>query len=176
MKGKICRYSKRFALLGAAAILAAGCSASADTGADTANGFLGVIPWSHAHPILVNFTAGLVPVSFVSELLGRALKKGSFGFAAWWTVLYAALLTPATALTGWFWRSSLPPDILPADLIETHMYLGILLAAALAGLAVWRGIIFFKDGRPGIGYLAFCGATVCALVYQGNLGGKMVFG
>lgn len=176
MKGKICRYSKLLALLGTAAILAAGCAPTGGSEAEAANGLFGVIPWNHAHPILVNFTAGLVPASFASDLLGKGLKGNSFSSAGWWTILYAALATPATALTGWYWRSSLPPDVLPADLINTHMYLGIAVAVAITGLALWRGIVFKRDGRPGIGYLAFCGATVCALVYQGNLGGRMVFG
>ncbi|HUF04092.1 MAG TPA: DUF2231 domain-containing protein [Aridibacter sp.] len=177
MNGQICSYSRRWALIAAVAVLAAGCAGTGNAGAETmTDGLLSGIPWSHAHPILVNFTAGLVPASFVSDVLGKAVKGDSFTSAGWWTILYAALLSPATALTGWYWKASLPLEVLPADLIYTHMYLGVVVAVVLAGLALWRGIIFSRDKRPGIGYLVAAGTAVGLLVYQGNLGGKMVFG
>lgn len=46
------------------------------------------------HPILVNFTAALVPASFVSDVLGRFLRRESLRSAAWWMLLYAAIITP----------------------------------------------------------------------------------
>lgn len=82
------------------------------------------IPWHHAHPILVNFTAGLIPTSVMSDFLGRVSGKVSLSSAAWWMLLFATLLTPATALTGWFWKQTLPSAALPEDLIFMHQWLG----------------------------------------------------
>lgn len=176
MNSKICRYSRRLALTGAVAALAAGCSVGGDPAVEPAGGLFGVVPWNHAHPILVNFTAGLVPASLVSDLLGKAGKFRTLSSAGWWTMMYAALLTPATALTGWYWKAAIPAEVLPADLIVTHTYLGIALAMLFAVLAIWRAIIFSRDALPGTGYLLTAGTTVALLVYQGSLGGKMVFG
>ncbi len=60
--------------------------------------------WQNIHPILVNFTAALIPASIASDLLGKVLRRQSFGDAAWWMLFYAALITPLTALTGWLWK------------------------------------------------------------------------
>ena len=55
------------------------------------------------HPILVNFTAALVPVSLASDVMGRLLRKPTLVAAGWWTLFYATLATPLTVLAGWYW-------------------------------------------------------------------------
>ena len=49
------------------------------------------------HPILVNFTAALVPVSVGSDLLCRSFKREPLRQTGWWTLLYATAITPFTA-------------------------------------------------------------------------------
>ena len=65
------------------------------------------------HPILVNFTAALIPASVVSDVFGKVLRKQSLTHAAWWMLVYAAAITPFTVLAGWYWKRSveamLPP-------------------------------------------------------------------
>lgn len=140
------------------------------------NEVIASIPWSHAHPVLVNFTAGLVPISAICDLLFRITKKESFGPAAWWTLLFATLLTPATALTGWLWKSSLPSAALPGHLIVPHQWLGTLLIFVFGAL-LWRRFCYFRQSRvPRIGYLLLACITVGLLIIQGNLGGRLVFG
>lgn len=134
------------------------------------------IPWHHAHPIFVNFTAGLVPMSLISDVLCRITGKTSLSSAAWWMLLFATLLTPITALTGWFWKSSIPSAAMSDDLIFTHQWLGSLLAVLFVVLAVWRGRFYFREHDPSILYFFFAATVVAALAYQGNLGGTMVFG
>lgn len=134
-----------------------------------------LIRFEHIHPILVNFTAALVPVSLASDVLGRAFKKQSLNHAAWWSLLYAACITPFTALAGLMWKRSLG-DALPAAQINLHMRLGIGLAVALLVMALWRWSIERKSGIPGAAYLIFSFLAVAALMYQGSLGGELVFG
>lgn len=134
------------------------------------------IPWHHAHPILVNFTAGLIPTSVMSDLLGRVSGKGSLSSAAWWMLLFATLLTPATALTGWFWKQTLPSAALPADLIQIHQWLGSALAILFVIMTLWRARMYFREEIPSIVYLIFAALAVGLLAIQGNLGGTMVFG
>src|SRR5215468_10322692 len=80
------------------------------------------IPWSHIHPVLVHFTTALLPVSFVSDLVGRYAKLESLVHAAWWMLLYGALATPLTALAGLIWSVSMG-DADP--LMSTHKWLGL---------------------------------------------------
>jgi len=129
----------------------------------------------HIHPILVNFTAALVPVSFGSDILGRAFRKQSLHDAAWWTLLYATAITPFTALAGWLWKRSIG-SALPAETIQTHQWLGISLAVAFVILAFWRWNIYSRKQLPGAPYLVIALIVVLGLVYQGTLGGAMVFG
>jgi plastocyanin/uncharacterized membrane protein len=127
------------------------------------------------HPILVNFTAALLPLALFSDLLGRWLKRPSLHSAAAWMVLYAAIITPLTGAAGWWWKSQ-SAGTLPPNLIAVHQWLGTSLALVFIVLAVWRWRIYRRNAAPTFGYLAFALVAVLALVYQGSLGGAMVFG
>lgn len=127
------------------------------------------------HPVLVNFTAALLPLAFLSDVLGRIFRRQSFHHAAWWMVLYAALITPLTAAAGWWWKMKAGSD-LPAKLITMHQWLGTAAVLLFAILAIWRWNIHKRDESPSAAYLAFALILVLALVYQGSLGGRMVFG
>jgi plastocyanin/uncharacterized membrane protein len=127
------------------------------------------------HPILVNFTAALLPLALLSDVLGRLLKRSSLHNAGAWMVLYAALITPLTAAAGWWWKKQ-AAGTLPPDVIAVHQWLGTSLAVAFIVLATWRWRIYKRDTEPGMPYLAFAVVVVLALMYQGSLGGLMVFG
>jgi plastocyanin/uncharacterized membrane protein len=127
------------------------------------------------HPILVNFTAALLPLALLSDVLGRIFRLRSFHHAAWWTVLYAAVITPFTAAAGWWWKLTQGSD-LPAKLITVHQWLGTATVGLFVILAIWRWKIHKQDAAPNFPYLTFAAIVVLALVYQGSLGGKMVFG
>jgi uncharacterized membrane protein len=127
------------------------------------------------HPILVNFTAALLPLAFLSDLLGRWLKRASLHNAAAWMTLYAAIITPLTGLAGWWWKSK-AAGALPANIIVVHQWLGTSLVLIFIVLAVWRWRIYKQNAVPGIGYMVFAALSVLALIYQGSLGGLMVFG
>lgn len=127
------------------------------------------------HPILVNFTAALLPLAFLSDVLGRLLKRATLHAAAAWMVLYEALITPLTGAAGWWWKSKQGAD-LPANLITLHQWLGTSLAVVFIALAVWRWRIQKRQAVPGLAYFVVAGIVVLALVYQGSVGGLMVFG
>jgi plastocyanin/uncharacterized membrane protein len=127
------------------------------------------------HPILVNFTAALLPLAFLSDLLGLTFKRQSLHNAAAWMVLYEALLTPLTVAAGWWWKHQAAGN-LPQKMITVHQWLGSAAALLFIILAVWRWSIHKRGGCPSIAYLALSAAAVGALIYQGSLGGAMVFG
>jgi len=130
---------------------------------------------AHIHPILVNFTAALVPVSWFCDVVGRGSRKQSLTEAGWWTLLLAACITPFTGLAGLMWKKSVA-DMVPPDVLRTHQWMGITLAIVLILLAIWRGRIHARSSAPTAGYLAIGLIVVMALVYQGSLGGEMLFG
>jgi uncharacterized membrane protein len=127
------------------------------------------------HPILVNFTAALIPASVLSDLLGKLLRRESLQHAAWWTLLYAAAVTPFTALAGWLWKRSIEAA-LSADVIAVHQWLGVWLAFAFPVLVLWRWRFHRRGESPGLAYLLTAGLTLLALMYQGHVGGSMAFG
>jgi uncharacterized membrane protein len=131
--------------------------------------------WQNIHPILVNFTAALIPISVLSDVSGKLLRRESLQHTAWWTLLYATAITPFTALAGWFWKRAIEAA-LPPDIIAIHQWLGISLAAAFIILAVWRGLLHQRGESPGIAYLLLAALVSGALMYQGHLGGSMTFG
>lgn len=136
---------------------------------------LAQLPWQNIHPILVNFTAALIPVSVVSDLSGKLFGRESLTHAAWWSLLYAAAITPFTVLAGWFWKCSVAAA-LPADLIAVHQWLGVSLAVAFVALTIWRGLLHRRGVSPGALYFLLAAVVLGALIYQGHLGGSMTFG
>ena len=127
------------------------------------------------HPILVNLTSALLPLALFSDLLGSWLKRSSLHSAAAWMVLYAAIITPLTGAAGWWWKIK-SAGTLPPELITVHQWLGTSLAVVFIVLAVWRWRLYRRNAVPTMAYLAFAVVAVLALVYQGSLGGAMVFG
>jgi uncharacterized membrane protein len=131
--------------------------------------------FSHLHPILVNFTAALFPASVGSDLLGRLSRRRSLANAAWWMVLFAAVVTPLTVVAGLFWRRQVDQFLSP-QLINTHQWLGISVSVLFALVAWWRGKLHAREENPGLIYFVVVSVVALALVYQGTLGGMMVFG
>jgi uncharacterized membrane protein len=125
------------------------------------------------HPILVNFTAALIPISFFSDILNRITGKKSLRDTGWWTLCFAAVITPFTALAGWFFWSHDMDDGVRGMTI--HKWLGTSAAVLLVGLVVWRWWFFKNDRRPNVAYLLAALAIVVALIYQGHLGGEQSF-
>jgi len=87
----------------------------------------------HIHPILVNFTAALVPASFGSDVLGKIVRKPSLHAAGFWMLIYAAAITPFTAIAGYIWKRSVASALSPVQ-IAVHQWLGI----SLACCSWWR--------------------------------------
>lgn len=127
------------------------------------------------HPILVNFTAALLPLALLSDLLGLFLRRKSLHNAAFWMVVYEAIISPLTGAAGWWWKHQ-TAGALPPNVIAVHEWLGTVLVLLFVVVAVWRWRIYKKDATPAASYLIFAAIVALALVYQGSLGGLMVFG
>ena len=129
--------------------------------------------WRQLHPILVHFTAALVPLSFAADVIAKAVRRRSLADAAWWTLLAAAAVTPLTAATGWWLRLKVGQGQDPDPVMTTHQWIGTFLVLPFIALCVWRGLIQRKDASPGWRYL-LCGTLIVLLTaYQGHLGGNL---
>jgi uncharacterized membrane protein len=124
------------------------------------------------HPILVNFTEALVPVSVASDALACFWKSESLRSTAWWTLFYATIVTPFTAIAGWlFWMH----DDNGVAGMTIHKWLGTGLAVLLFGMFAWRLKLHRQGQWATITYLILGAVFVAALAYQGYLGGAQVF-
>ncbi len=124
------------------------------------------------HPVLVNFTAALVPVSVASDILGRYFKNESLRSTGWWTLFYATIVTPLTAISGWlFWMG----DDNGVTGMTIHKWLGTAFVALLFGLFAWRWNLHRKNQLPTTAYFIVAAILVAVLGYQGHLGGEQVF-
>jgi uncharacterized membrane protein len=115
------------------------------------------LSWHQLHPILVHFTAALMPVSFAADVLGRAVRRRSMADAAWWTLLLAAVVTPMTAATGWWLRWSTDANASEqTSVMLYHQWLGSGLVMLFIGLCAWRGMIYRRNASPGWLYRGGC--------------------
>jgi uncharacterized membrane protein len=125
------------------------------------------------HPIFVNFTAALLPASFLFDLLAALSKRESVRSAAWYTLLLAAIITPITALAGWMWLRSM------GDMgnwqMPIHKWLGTGAAVLVILYAWWRGSLYRRGRSPGWLYALAALVLFGALLFQGELGGSMTF-
>jgi uncharacterized membrane protein len=127
------------------------------------------------HPILVNFTAALLPLALLSDLLGRLLRRQALHATGLWMMVYEAIITPLTVIAGWWWRNA-HSDELPAKPIVVHQWLGTAAALLFIVLAAWRWSFHKREIEPSWLYLGLAFVSVLALVFQGSIGGTMVFG
>ena len=113
-------------------------------------------------------------MDYTSRHQGRSRRLSLHNVAAW-MIFYEALLTPFTVAAGWWWKHESGSG-LPHRLITVHQWLGSAAALLFIVLGLWRWSIHKQGVSPSIAYLALTVATVGALIYQGSLGGAMVFG
>lgn len=134
------------------------------------------VSWHNIHPILVNFTAAIVPASIGSDFLGKFVYRDSLSQAAWWMLFYAALITPLTVLFGWLWKTSLEEAATANETLLVHQWLGTALGICFIMLAGWRGTLYVRGKSPNFLYFLLAFIVMLLLAYQGHLGGSMVFG
>ena len=126
--------------------------------------------WNHVHPVLVHFTTALLPVSLVSDGVGKFTDRYSLTPAAWWMLLYGAIATPLTALAGWMWATDIGDAA--GKTLSTHEWLGLGLVFGFLSLAIWRGTTFFGGKKPGNFYFLFAAVVTAALCIRDTLAVK----
>lgn len=128
------------------------------------------------HPALVHFPIALVALSFFADLLGYIGGSSSFRAAGWWALAAAAIGAALAVPAGLFdmYREKIGHDA--HHRVHRHMKVGFALFAAILGLTVWRWSIYTAArGGPGRGYLLVAFFVFALALFQGWLGGELVF-
>ena len=128
------------------------------------------------HPILVHFPLALLPLSTAADTIGLFGHIVSLSHAAVWTLLAAAAASLATVAAGFYDMYRAPLSEGTHVRVHRHMRVGLTLATAIIGLAIWRGVIFLHDGVVPIYYLDLAVLSVALAAFQGWLGGELVYG
>lgn len=122
------------------------------------------------HPMLAHFPLVLVPLAFVTDLLGRITGNHRLMKFGRGTMPVAAATGIATLASGLAAQPAV--NVGDAhDLLTTHRNLN----AALVGLVGIMAVMRWRQNSPGTGYLLAGTAVMAGMGYTAYLGGKMVY-
>lgn len=128
------------------------------------------------HPAVVHYPIALVPVSVVADLLARVTGSASLRATGWWALLGAAVGAALTLVAGLADMSRVEIEDAAHERIHTHMKVGFVLFTLIAGLTVWRWLIYDEPrSGPGWGYLAAAAVVLALTIFQGWLGGELIY-
>lgn len=127
------------------------------------------------HPIMVHFPLALLPLSVGADAVGLFAGIASLSDTGWWALLGAALASLVTVAAGFYDMSRAPLTEEVHHRVHRHMRVGLLLGVAIIGLAVWRGVLFAHTQVVPIFYLDLAVLTVALAMFQGWLGGELVY-
>lgn len=128
------------------------------------------------HPAIVHFPIALVSLSVLADLFGFVYASASLQSAGWWSLLGAAIGAALAIVAGLFDMSREKIKDKAHKRVHTHIKVGFALFAAIAGLTIWRWLIY-SDATNKIGwsYLVAAFAVLGLTIFQGWLGGELVF-
>jgi uncharacterized membrane protein len=132
------------------------------------------------HPVVDHFTVALILVGVLIDLVASlAPSRAWLRSMATTLIVLGALAAIASKFTGG-WEAERVWDNLsgPAKvLLKRHAWWGDKLPFVFAGLAVWRlGLQFFSFlARTRVVYILVAIAAAGAILYQGDLGGDLVY-
>lgn len=128
------------------------------------------------HPAVVHFPIALGTLSVVADGVGVLFNASSLIPVGWWALVGGSAGAAIAVLAGRHDMNRERIDDAAHRYVHTHMKVGYVLLAVLAGLTFWRWRIQMTSGqRPGWGYL-LAGLGVLGLtLFQGWLGGELTF-
>ncbi len=96
------------------------------------------------HPAIVHFPIALLVLSVVADFFGFLYHSESLRGAGWWSLLGAAIGGVLAVVAGYYdmKREEEKLEHEAHEQIHKHMYVGFVLLAAIAGLTVWRWLIY----------------------------------
>lgn len=132
------------------------------------------------HPFVDHFTVALIVIGVLTDLVASLIPSRRWiRFMALSLMILGASAAACSNLTGGWEAHRLRPLLHgPAlDVLNRHAELGNILPGVFAVLALWRlGVEFlgFLHGSRPL-YLIAAVLSLCAVLYQGYMGGEMVY-
>lgn len=128
------------------------------------------------HPAIVHFPIALVTLSVIADLFGRLTDSATLRGAGWWALFGAAIGGALAVVAGLFDMNRERIEHAAHGRVHFHMKVGFTLFAAVAGLTIWRWLIYTNtQNMPGWGYLVAALLVLGLTLFQGYLGGELVF-
>lgn len=128
------------------------------------------------HPAIVHFPIALVMLSVIADLFGALFDSATLRATGFWALIGAAVGGALAIVAGLFDmnREKIADDA--HQRVHFHMKIGFTLFTAISALTVWRWLLY-TNGRntPGWGYLIAALLVLTLTLFQGYLGGELVF-
>jgi uncharacterized membrane protein len=127
------------------------------------------------HPAAVHFPIAFIVLSVLADWVGAWRNSRTLTATGWWAMLAAAIGSAIAAGTGLIDRTrpSIGPSVM--SVVNLHMYIGLSVLAATIVLSVWRWRFFKAEQAPGWAYRIIGAGLVAVVLYQGRLGGELVY-
>ena len=131
--------------------------------------FARLVDWfGRLHPLIVHFPIAFFPAALITAIAGK--RRPSFAAPVQFLVVAGGIFAPIAAGAGWLAAMASEPE----TVLNYHRWLGVAIAFAGAGLAIWAWRRPWEDRGAGM-ILALTVMTV-AIGVQGFLGAGLTHG
>jgi uncharacterized membrane protein len=128
-----------------------------------------LVDWfGRLHPLIVHFPIAFFPAALITAIAGK--RRPSFAAPVRFLVVAGGIFAPIAAAAGWLAAMGSEPE----KVLDYHRWLGVAIALAGTGLAVWAWRRPAEDRGAGM-ILALSIMTV-AIAVQGFLGAGLTHG
>jgi uncharacterized membrane protein len=131
--------------------------------------FVRLVDWfGRLHPAIVHFPIAFFPAALFTAIIG--CRQPAFASPVQFLVVAGGILSPIAAAAGWIAGLSAEAD----QVLTYHRWMGVALAIAGAGLAVWAWKRPWED--RGAGMIVALTVMTIAIAVQGFLGAAITHG
>lgn len=128
------------------------------------------------HPAIVHYPVALMTFSVVADLLGYLSDSASLQAVGTWALFGAGVGAAVAIITGLFDMSRAKLKHAAHERVHVHMWVGLMLFAAIGGLTGWRWFVtLYPHHGLGWSYLIPAFVVLALTFFQGWLGGELVF-
>ena len=128
------------------------------------------------HPAIIHFPIALVTLSVIADLFGLLVDSATLRAAGFWALIGAAAAGALAVIAGLFDMNRERIEHEGHERVYFQMKVGFTLYAAIAGLTIWRWLLYMNaQNTPGWGYVVASLLVFGLTMFQGYLGGELVF-
>ncbi|MBA3729692.1 MAG: hypothetical protein H0W92_02635 [Sphingomonas sp.] len=131
--------------------------------------FARLVDWfGRLHPLVVHFPIAFFPAALITAIAGK--RRPSFAAPVQFLVVAGGIFAPIAAGAGWLAAMASEPE----TVLNYHRWLGVAIAFAGAGLAIWAWRRPWED--RGAGMILALTVMTLAIAAQGFMGAGLTHG